>query len=239
MLRRLALRPLPPLRAARRLRRGLVITLALATCVAGAGLGIAQEVGNTTGSSAPWSPPAPASPPAPGAPAQPASPDTLQAPPEEAAPPPEAAPPEPAPPPANTTAKADVPDVPVVPPPPPKRPRYEVAVLQALDKVSAQTLRFEAKVNEPVRYKNLVITVHACETAASDETANDSVAHLEVSDQPDVLPGRAENVAHQVFRGWMYAGAPGLHPFEHPIYDVWVIACKTPAPAAPAADPSL
>lgn len=222
------------------MRRGLVISLALATCVAGAGLGLAQEVGNTTGNTAPWASPQPATPPAPGAPAQPAqpaSPDTLQAPPEEAAPP-EASAPEPAPP-ANTTAKADVPAAPDVPPPPPKRPRYEVAVLQALDKVSAQTLRFEARVNEPVRYKNLVITVHACETAASDETASDSVAHLEVSDQPDVLPGRSANVAKQVFRGWMFANAPGLHPFEHPIYDVWVIACKTPAPAAPAADPSL
>jgi hypothetical protein len=139
----------------------------------------------------------------------------------------------------NTAAKADGPETPEVPPTPPKRPRYGVAVLQALDKVSAQTLRFEAKVNEPVRYKDLVITVHACETAARDEAAGDAVAHLEVTDQPDVLPGSAPSAAHQVFRGWMFANAPGLHPFEHPIYDVWVIACRTPAPKAPAVDPSL
>jgi hypothetical protein len=213
----------------------LALAAGLGVGVAGAGLGIAQEVGGNT--TAPWAtPPAPATPSAPGTPPQPASPDTLQAPPEEAAPPPEAAPPEP---PVNATAKADTPDTPGVPAPPTKRPRYGVAVLQALDKVSAQTLRFEARINEPVRYKDLVITVHACETAASDETANEAVAHLEVSDQPDVLPGRAPQVARQVYRGWMFANAPGLHPFEHSIYDVWVIACKTPAPAAPAADPSL
>ncbi len=221
------------------MRRGLVTSLALATCVAGAGLGLAQEVGgNTTG--APWvTPPAPAGPSAPGVAAQPASPDTLQAPPDEPAPPPQAATPEAAE--SNTIAKTDVPETRAVAATPPSRPRYGVAVLQALDKVSAQTLRFEAKVNEPVRYKDLVITVHACETSATDEPAGDSVAHLEVTDQPDVLPGSAPKVARQVFLGWMFANAPGLHPFEHPIYDVWVIACKTPAPApaAPAVDPSL
>jgi hypothetical protein len=36
-----------------------------------------------------------------------------------------------------------------------------------------------------------------------------------------------------VFRGWMFASSPGLHPVEHPLYDVWLIACKTPAPVAP------
>jgi hypothetical protein len=221
------------------LRRGLVLSLALATCVAGAGLGLAQEVGGNT-TAAPWvTPPAPGSPPSPAVAPPTASPDTLQAPPDEAAPPLQSAPPAAAE--ADTSAQPVVPETPPVPPPPPKRPRYGVAVLQALDKVSAQTLRFEAKVNEPVRYKDLVITVHACETSAADEPASDSVAHLEVTDQPDVLPGRSPKVARQVFLGWMFANAPGLHPFENPIYDVWVIACKTPAPApaATAADPSL
>jgi hypothetical protein len=33
-----------------------------------------------------------------------------------------------------------------------------------------------------------------------------------------------------VFRGWMFADMPGLHPFEHPVYDAWLIACKTASP---------
>jgi hypothetical protein len=29
-----------------------------------------------------------------------------------------------------------------------------------------------------------------------------------------------------LFKGWMFAAAPGLHPFEHPVYDAWLLACK-------------
>ncbi len=159
-----------------------------------------------------------------------------------AAPPPEAAPTV-APPvadddnedsdaPTNTTSNtAESP-----PAPPVGRPRYTTAVLQALDKVTAETLRFEAKVGEPVRYKDLVITVHDCETNAANEAPTDSIVHLDVQYQPAVLSGGAA-VVRQVFRGWMFADSPGLHPFVSPIYDVWAIACKTPAPA-PAAPPA-
>ena len=105
-------------------------------------------------------------------------------------------------------------------------------MLQVLDKVTAETLRFEAQVDQPVRYKDLVIDVHACETQASDEPYAQTAAHMEVQYQPEVLGGRTPQVARQVFRGWMFGDAPGLHPFQHPIYDLWVIACKTASPPA-------
>ena len=117
---------------------------------------------------------------------------------------------------------------------PPQRPRSGVAVLQALDKVTADTLRFEAKVDEPVRYKDLVITVHACETSAKDETFPEAAAHLDVQYQPDILPGAKGPGARRIYQGWMFAQSPGLHPLQHPIYDLWVIACRTPSTPAPA-----
>jgi len=30
----------------------------------------------------------------------------------------------------------------------------------------------------------------------------------------------------ELFRGWMVADAPGLNPFAHPIYDVWLTGCS-------------
>lgn len=30
-----------------------------------------------------------------------------------------------------------------------------------------------------------------------------------------------------IFRGWMFASSPALNALEHPVYDVWVIDCKT------------
>jgi hypothetical protein len=155
-----------------------------------------------------------------------------------AAPPPEAAPT--VAPPVSADNKTDSNDsgdddaAPDVPAAPLARPRYTTAVLQALDKVTAETLRFEAKAGEPVRYKDLVITVHDCETNAQTEAPKDSVVNMDVLYQPMVL-GAGASVVRQVFRGWMFADSPGLHPFANPIYDVWVIGCKTPAPLAPAA----
>ncbi len=115
---------------------------------------------------------------------------------------------------------------------PAKRPRLNAAVLQALDKVTAETLRFEAQVGQPVRYKDLVFTVHACEQNAPDEAQPGAYAHVEIDSQPKPPPGQAPPPARQLFQGWMFANAPGVHPFEHPVYDAWLIACKTAAPGS-------
>ena len=115
---------------------------------------------------------------------------------------------------------------------PMKRPRYAVAVIQALDKVTAETVRFEAPVNQPVRYKALIFTVRACETTAPDEPDSDAIAHVEIDNQPKGPEGAPPPPTRQVFRGWMFASSPGLNLFQHPIYDAWLIACKTASPAA-------
>jgi hypothetical protein len=180
----------------------------------GVGSGSAQDgVGNQTGEVVAASPP-------------------IAAPPPEAAP--TVAPPVSADSNADSNESADDDATPAAAAAPLTRPRYTTAVLQALDKVTAETLRFEAKVGEPVRYKDLVITVHDCETNAANEAPKDSIVHMDVQYQPAVLSGGAAAV-RQVFRGWMFADSPGLHPFANPIYDVWAIACKGPAVAAPAA----
>lgn len=49
---------------------------------------------------------------------------------------------------------------------------------------------------------------------------------IEEEPAPVVLEGpQAEGV--NIFRGWMFASAPALNALEHPVYDVWVIDCKT------------
>jgi hypothetical protein len=118
---------------------------------------------------------------------------------------------------------------------PVKRPRYQVAIIQALDKVTTETMRFEAPVGQPIRYKTLVFTVRACETTTPDEDAPDQVAYVTVDTQPKALPGRVAPPGRQIYKGWMYANSPGLNPLQHPVYDAWLIACKTSVPAAPAA----
>jgi hypothetical protein len=122
------------------------------------------------------------------------------------------------------------PAAPEPPPEPLKRPRFTAAVLQGVDKITAETMRFEAKVGEPVRFRGMIVTIRACETTASDEGAVDSIAYADVLSQPEVLPGRAAAPPRAVFHGWMFASSPSLHPLEHPVYDLWLIACKTATP---------
>jgi hypothetical protein len=167
-----------------------------------------------------------------------AAPDAEEPPPPPAAlsgavdvtpsPPAEAADVEPAPAPSAAASSQSA----AKPAEPLKRPRYTSAVLQALDKVTAQTLRFEVPINKPVRYKTLIFVVRACETTAPDEGFTDAAAHVEIDSQPIPQDGKAPPPARQVFRGWMFANAPGVDLFQHPVYDAWLIACKTEAPSA-------
>ena len=109
--------------------------------------------------------------------------------------------------------------------PPDRRPRFPVAILQALDKVTAESMRFEAPVGQPIRYHNLVFTVRSCETTTPDEPTEDAIAFVEVEAQTP-NPGRATASLRNVFKGWMFAAEPSVNPLQHPVYDAWLIACK-------------
>jgi hypothetical protein len=109
---------------------------------------------------------------------------------------------------------------------PNRRQRRRVAIVEAIDKVTARSMRFEVEVGgRPVRFnKQLVFTARACEVSAPEELVEDSVAYLEVSVEPRV---NARNVeTRQVFKGWMFASTPAVSGLEHPIYDAWVVGCK-------------
>jgi len=134
----------------------------------------------------------------------------------------------------NKPAAAPVEAAPVEPPKPTgplPRARTDTAVLQALDKVTTETMRFEAKVGQPVRYKDLVFIVRACETAAPDELAPEAAAYVVVNSQPLPQLGREPVPARQLFKGWMFASTPSENAVQHPVYDAWLVACKTAAPS--------
>ncbi len=109
-----------------------------------------------------------------------------------------------------------------------KRPRYGDAIIEAVDKVTAENVRFDAPLGKAIRYKGLIYLVKACETTAPDETTPDVIAYMQVrttpTDGPSPVPSK------QVFQGWTYASSPGLNPLQHPVYDAWVVACRNPLP---------
>ena len=93
------------------------------------------------------------------------------------------------------------------------------AELQVLDKVTARISVLRAGVGQAARYGTLTITVRACNARPPDEVP-DAAAFLEMMDS------RRAAGAQQVFRGWMFANAPGVSMLEHPVYDVRVLDCR-------------
>ena len=114
---------------------------------------------------------------------------------------------------------------PVEPATPARRQRQPIAIVEAIDKITAKSMRFEVEVGgRPVRFENaLIITARACEVSAADELAPDAIGYLEIGLQPrGVLQGEQR----QIFRGWMFASSPAVSGLQHPIYDAWVVGCK-------------
>ncbi|HVL41345.1 MAG TPA: DUF2155 domain-containing protein [Brevundimonas sp.] len=109
---------------------------------------------------------------------------------------------------------------------PARRQRRRVAIVEAIDKITAESMRFEVEVGgRPVRFqKTLIFTARACEVSAADELVSDAVAYLEVSLQPRGVIQVSE--PRQIFRGWMFASAPAVNGLQHPVYDAWVVGCK-------------
>jgi len=110
--------------------------------------------------------------------------------------------------------------------PPPPRQRRRVAVVQAVDKVTAESIRFEVEVGgRPVAFKReLIFSVRACEVSAEEERDQEAAGYLEISLQPRGVMTGAE--PRQLFRGWMFASSPGLGVLEHPVYDAWLVDCR-------------
>ncbi|MBX3476470.1 MAG: DUF2155 domain-containing protein [Brevundimonas sp.] len=110
--------------------------------------------------------------------------------------------------------------------PPARRQRRPVAVIQAIDKITAETMQFEVQVGgRPVRFnKALIFSVRACEVSAPDEQTEDAIAYVDVALQPRGAAAGTE--PRQIFRGWMFASSPSVNGLQHPIYDAWVVGCK-------------
>lgn len=105
-----------------------------------------------------------------------------------------------------------------------------VAVLGLLNKRNGQTRDIELKPGEAIRFGKVVVRLRACEKTAPWESYPDQGAFVQliVRERP---PGTTEAERwRQVFSGWLFKENPAANVVEHPIYDVWVKACKMSFP---------
>lgn len=94
-----------------------------------------------------------------------------------------------------------------------------IAVLRALDKMTARVEELELPIGKPTNFAKLMITVRTCRVTPPEETP-EAAAYMEVS---EFKPGEKDT---PVFQGWMFASSPALSAMEHPVYDIWVTGCK-------------
>jgi hypothetical protein len=101
---------------------------------------------------------------------------------------------------------------------------HRMAILRALDKVTGRAIDLYAPAGIPIDYGTLTITVQHCYTVPPEEPPETN-AFLQIDNREG---GVGEPM--RIFSGWMFASTPALHALEHPVYDVWVITCRTDAP---------
>ena len=94
-----------------------------------------------------------------------------------------------------------------------------VGEIQALDKVNARVVILRPVLGAPLRFGTLSIILRACHSRPADEVA-DAAAWMEVMDE------RSPPGSGPVFRGWLFANAPAVNMFEHPVYDLRILACR-------------
>ena len=96
-----------------------------------------------------------------------------------------------------------------------------IAVLGGLDKITARISTMELPVGEIVSFGTLSIKALSCHSTPPEEPPETTI-FLEIDEI------RQGDPPMRLFTGWMFASSPALSALEHPVYDVWAIACKTP-----------
>ena len=91
--------------------------------------------------------------------------------------------------------------------------------IKILDKISSKNFLLKLKNGEDTKYKDLIIKSLKCRNSEFDDDP-EITAYIQVKDLTD-----ENNNEVFVFNGWMFSSSPSITPFDHPVYDVWLIKC--------------
>ena len=91
--------------------------------------------------------------------------------------------------------------------------------IKVLDKISSKNTLLKLKNKEETKYKDLLIKSMKCKNSEFDDNP-EITAYLQVKD----ITKKSNNDVF-VFNGWMFSSSPSITPFDHPIYDVWLVKC--------------
>tara|TARA_Y100000996_G_scaffold307242_1_gene244009 strand:+ start:561 stop:968 length:408 start_codon:yes stop_codon:yes gene_type:complete len=92
--------------------------------------------------------------------------------------------------------------------------------LKILDKISSKNELITLKNGEEYTYKDLSIKSMKCTNSEFDDNP-EIKAYIQVK---DLTKEDKNNVF--VFNGWMFSSSPSIAPFDHPVYDIWLVNCN-------------
>ncbi len=91
--------------------------------------------------------------------------------------------------------------------------------IKVLDKISSKNILVKLKNGEEVKHKDLLIKSIKCKNSEFDDNP-EITAYIQVK---DLTTKNKDGVF--VFNGWMFSSSPSIAPFDHPVYDIWLVSC--------------
>ena len=91
--------------------------------------------------------------------------------------------------------------------------------IKILDKISSKNTLLKLKNGDLVSFKDLSIKSLKCKNSEFDDNP-EITAYMQVTDL-----NNSNNNEVFVFNGWMFSSSPSITPFDHPVYDIWLVNC--------------
>ena len=91
--------------------------------------------------------------------------------------------------------------------------------IKILDKISSKNTSLKLKNGQLLKFKDLSIQSLKCKNSEFDDNP-EITAYIQVRDLTN-----KNNDEVFVFNGWMFSSSPSIEPFDHPVYDVWLVSC--------------
>ena len=91
--------------------------------------------------------------------------------------------------------------------------------IKILDKIASKNFLLKLKNGDDTKYKDLIIKSLKCKNSEFDDNP-EITAYIQVSD----LTKKNKNDVF-IFNGWMFSSSPSIIPFDHPVYDIWLVNC--------------
>ena len=91
--------------------------------------------------------------------------------------------------------------------------------IKILDKISSKNELIILMNGEELVYKDLAIKSMKCTNSEFDDNP-EIKAYIQVRDLT-----KNDNDKVYVFNGWMFSSSPSITPFDHSVYDIWLVDC--------------